>query len=134
MTSWRERGSRLARKLLATFPEGRRADLRYLDLSDSSLAVRFNPLAGVAVDQQPLAAANLVEVMKKIWPDAWGPRLEHVLRNACLALLAQPEATLADILRLLRSRRSAALRSSKASRSIAPSRKASVRRFSRAAT
>src|SRR5206468_12277537 len=33
--------------------------------------------------------------------DFWGPRMEHILRNALLTLLDQPEATLADILRLL---------------------------------
>ena len=36
-----------------------------------------------------------------IWADSWGPRLEHILRHALLALVEQPEATLADILRLL---------------------------------
>src|SRR5438132_1029690 len=30
-----------------------------------------------------------------------GPRTEHILRNALLALLDQPQATLADVLRLL---------------------------------
>jgi hypothetical protein len=34
-------------------------------------------------------------------PDSWGPRLEHILRNALLALLDQPDSTLADVLRLL---------------------------------
>jgi type IV secretory pathway TraG/TraD family ATPase VirD4 len=43
----------------------------------------------------------MLEVFKKIWHDSWGPRTEHVFRNALLALLDQPEATLADILRLI---------------------------------
>jgi hypothetical protein len=38
--------------------------------------------------------------MKKMWSDAWGVRMEHVLRNALLLLLDQPEATLLDIQRL----------------------------------
>src|SRR3989475_3418917 len=38
---------------------------------------------------------------QKIWIDTWGPRLEHILRNALLALLDQPEATLEGVLRLL---------------------------------
>jgi hypothetical protein len=42
-----------------------------------------------------------LEAFKKIWADSWGPRMEHILRNAVLALLDQPEPTLADILRLL---------------------------------
>jgi hypothetical protein len=38
--------------------------------------------------------------MKKMWDDAWGPRMEHILRNALLVLLDQEHATLPDILRL----------------------------------
>src|SRR5205085_10907937 len=44
--------------------------------------------------------SGLLEVFKKLWADSWGPRLEHILRNALFALLDQPGATLADILRL----------------------------------
>src|SRR5207237_3527431 len=40
-------------------------------------------------------------VFKKSWADSWGPRLEYILRNAFLALLEQPEPTLADVLTLL---------------------------------
>ena len=36
--------------------------------------------------------------MKKMWDDAWGPRMEHILRNAFLVLLNQEHATLPDIL------------------------------------
>ena len=35
-----------------------------------------------------------------MWPEAWGVRMEHIFRNALLALLDQPQATLPDILRL----------------------------------
>jgi hypothetical protein len=41
-----------------------------------------------------------MEVLKKMWGDAWGVRMEHILRNALFALLEQPAATLPDILRL----------------------------------
>jgi hypothetical protein len=27
-------------------------------------------------DKRPLAASGLLEVMKKMWDDAWGPRME----------------------------------------------------------
>src|SRR6266446_5837974 len=52
-----------------------------------------------------------MEAFKKMWPDAWGVRMEHVLRNTLLTLLEQPEATVGDILRLLddKSFRSAAV-------------------------
>ena len=38
----------------------------------------------------PLRAAGMVEVFKKLWPDDWGPRLEHLLRNVVFALLETP--------------------------------------------
>jgi hypothetical protein len=42
----------------------------------------------------------MIEVFKKMWPDAWGVRMEHILRNVLIALLEQPNATLHDVLRL----------------------------------
>jgi hypothetical protein len=41
-----------------------------------------------------------MEVFKKMWPDAWGVRMEHILRNVLMALLEQPDATLHDVLRI----------------------------------
>jgi hypothetical protein len=61
----------------------------------------WNASVSVREDKISLAASGLLEAFKKMWPDAWGVRMEHVLRNALLTLLEQPEATLADILRLL---------------------------------
>jgi len=43
----------------------------------------------------------MMEVFKKLWPDAWGVRMEHILRNVLMALLEQPDATLHDVLRML---------------------------------
>ena len=39
--------------------------------------------------------------MKKLWPDAWGVNMEHILRHALLALLEVPSSTMADIPKLL---------------------------------
>lgn len=90
----------LVGNVLPAVPEARRSELLYLDLPDPGQPYRFNPLAGVPVRSQPLAAAGLVEVFKKLWADSWGVRLEHVLRNAFLALLEHGGATLADVARL----------------------------------
>ena len=35
-----------------------------------------------------------------MWPEAWGVRMEHILRNVLMALLEQPAATMHDILRV----------------------------------
>jgi len=91
----------LVTRVLANIPDKRKADVIYLDLADQSRPFGFNPLAPVAPDKRPLAASGVLEVFKKLWADSWGPRLEHILRNALLALLDQPEATLADVPRLL---------------------------------
>src|SRR5256712_1597958 len=82
-------------------PVERRPDCIYFNVPDVAHPFGFNPLESVAPIRRPLAASGLLEVFKKIWIDTWGPRLEHILRNALLALLDQPEATLEGVLRLL---------------------------------
>src|SRR5438876_3303853 len=47
--------------------------------------------------------STLLETMalfKKMWPEAWGVRMEHILRNVLMALLEQSSATLHDVLRV----------------------------------
>jgi len=89
----------LVEKVLRAVPDKNKGDLIYFNVPDNPLG--FNPLEKVAPEKRTLAAAGLLDAFKKIWADSWGPRLEHILRNAFLALLDQPEATLTDVLRLL---------------------------------
>jgi type IV secretory pathway TraG/TraD family ATPase VirD4 len=91
----------LVERLLAWLPDSRKRDLVYFNVPDAVHPLSFNPLERVPPAKRSLAASGLLEVFKKLWADSWGPRLEHLLRNSLLALLDQPEATLADILRLL---------------------------------
>ena len=91
----------LVEKILVRMPEERTADLIYFNVPDRAIPLGFNPLERVPRSQRALAASQLLEVFKKLWSEFWGPRTEHILRNALLALLDQPEATLADVLRLL---------------------------------
>lgn len=79
--------------------------LIYLNAPDPVQPYGYNPLRSVAKDRIPLAASGLLEVLKKRFPDAWGPRMEHVLRNALFALLEYGNATLPDILRLITEKR-----------------------------
>jgi len=60
----------------------------------------YNPLRRVRQDKIPLAAAGLLDALRKLWPDAWGVRMEHVLRNSLYALLEREDSALPDILRL----------------------------------
>lgn len=82
-------------------PEERRQDVIYLNVPDLDQPIGFNPLQGIPPERRSLAAQELLEVMKKIWADSWGPRMEHILRNCLFTLLDQPDATLADMGRLL---------------------------------
>jgi type IV secretory pathway TraG/TraD family ATPase VirD4 len=77
-----------------------RDDVTYLNVSDPWLAFGYNPLRRVRDDKIPLAVSGLLETMRKLWPDAWGVRMEHVLRNCLYALLERDDSTLVDILRL----------------------------------
>ncbi len=72
----------------------------YWNVADPSSPYGYNPLHRVRKDKIPLAASGLLEAMKKLWSDAWGVRMEHVLRNALYALLEYEDATLPDILEL----------------------------------
>ncbi|HEY3287021.1 MAG TPA: DUF87 domain-containing protein [Gemmatimonadaceae bacterium] len=94
----------LVRAVAARIPLNQRAAIVFLDATNPTLQLRFNPLANVPESQRALAAAGLVEVFKKIWSDDWGPRLEHLLRNVVFTLLERPDSTLADIPRLIADR------------------------------
>src|SRR5713101_3455137 len=77
-------------------------DVIYLNATDPTQPYGYNPLRQVRASSIPLAASGLLEVFKKMWSDAWGVRMEHILRNALYALLEQKDATLSDIPRLFR--------------------------------
>lgn len=74
--------------------------LNYLDAADPNQPLGYNPLRRVRDDKIPLAASGFLDALKKLWPDAWGVRMEHVLRNSLYALLERDGSTLPDILRL----------------------------------
>ena len=90
----------LVERLSAWIPERARERVVLFDPATGS-GFGFNPLAAVPPAKRSLAVAGLVEVFKKTWLDSWGPRVEHLLRNALFALLEQPDATLSDVGRLL---------------------------------
>ncbi len=73
----------------------------YLDAADPGAPVGYNPLKQIADAHIPLAVSGLMEVFKKRFADAWGVRMEHVLRNALYAILDTGGGSLSDVLRLL---------------------------------
>ena len=91
----------LAERLVQQIPEWRKDDLVYLNAADPAQPYGYNPLRGVRADRVPLAASGLMEAFKKLWDEAWGVRMEHVLRQALYALIEYGQATLPDVLRIL---------------------------------
>src|SRR5258708_21522900 len=92
----------LAEQLVAQVPAERKQDLIYLNVPDPAQQYGYNPLRRVQKDKIPLAVSGLMEAFKKLWDEAWGVRMEHVLRNALYALIEFGDARLPDILRMLR--------------------------------
>jgi hypothetical protein len=90
----------LAERVWAWAPHALRDRITYLNAPDPTQPFGYNPLRRVRPDRIPLAAAGILETFRKQWPQAWGVRMEHVLRNALYALLERDDASLPDILRL----------------------------------
>lgn len=88
-------------KLLHHIPPHRKKDLIYLDFTDKKQPWKYNPLKKVSYENRPLVASSIIETFKKLWLQAWGVKLEHILRFTLLVLLDQPSATMADIPKML---------------------------------
>lgn len=70
----------------------------YWNLPDPSCLLGYNPLAPVEERYRSLVVSGLIDALKKQWEDAWGARMEHLLRYALLALLEREGSTLQDIM------------------------------------
>ncbi len=91
----------LAEAVLASVPRGRTNDVIVFDAGDTAFPISFNVLDCPNPANRPLVASGIVSAFKKLHGQFWGPRLEHILRNAVLALLETPGSTLVSLLRLL---------------------------------
>ncbi len=82
-------------------PEHRIQDVVYFNPADTAYPVAFNPLELDDPARKPNVCSEVIGVLKRMFGDSWGPRLEHILRYTLLALLDRPETTLLDISRIL---------------------------------
>jgi hypothetical protein len=71
-----------------------------IDPTDEEFTVAFNPLEKLEGVSSAEIAAELVEAFKKIWIDAWGARMEDLLRNTLIALI-EAELTLDNLPKFL---------------------------------
>lgn len=91
----------LAEAAVGLLPRRRGDDLVYFDPSDLARPIGFNLLARLPEDHRPLVADGVVAAFRAIWPDFWGPRLEHIFAHAVRSLMDVPDATLLYLPRLL---------------------------------
>ncbi len=90
--------------VLDFIPENRIDDVVIIDPSDSQYPASFNPLANVDPGFKHQLTQGLIEVMEKQFGANWTPRLEHVFRFTCLALLDYPHATMRGMISMLTDR------------------------------
>ena len=72
----------------------------YWNVADPHNPHGYNPITRASVALRPIVCSGLIDALKKQWADAWGVRMEHLLRYAVLALLEQPRAEIRDVMRL----------------------------------
>jgi len=77
-----------------------KGDVILWNVADPNSPYGYNPLTRTSKALRPLVASGLVEALKKQWADAWGVRMEHLLRYSILALLEQPRTDVRDIMRM----------------------------------
>ena len=91
----------LVAQVKAAVPPEQQQRLIDFNVPDSAQPYGYNPLRYVHPNKRSLAASGMLEVMQRLWPDAWGVNMEHLLRHILLALLEVPGSTLPDIIKLL---------------------------------
>ena len=92
----------LAKQVLAEIPRRRKNDVVLFNATEPGTCPGLNPLRQLEPRDRALVVSNILATMKKLWgAEAWGPRTEHLLRHALLALTEVRGATLADARALL---------------------------------
>jgi hypothetical protein len=97
----------LLQELLATIPENRKEDVIVFDPSDREWPVGLNILSpGINFtnkeDEQEWITSSVLAIFAKITAkEYWGPRMEHILRNATLTALQTPNPSLYTLQQLL---------------------------------
>lgn len=90
--------------MLDYIPRERMEDVCIIDPADIDFPVSFNPLSNVDPMFKFQLTQGLIEVFQKQFGANWTPRLEHVFRFTCLALLDYPHATMRGMISMLTDR------------------------------
>lgn len=82
-------------------PADRIDDVVYFNPADTAYPLGFNPMEVWDPNQKNNISSEIIGVLKRMFGDSWGPRLEYILRYTILALLDRPNTTMLDITRML---------------------------------
>ncbi len=86
---------------LKFIPGSRVDDVVYFNPADTAHPLGFNPLEVTDENQKTNISSEVIGVLKRMFGESWGPRLEYILRYTILALLDHPNTTMLDITRML---------------------------------
>ena len=82
-------------------PGSRLKDVVYFNPADTAYPLGFNPLEVTDPNMKTNISSEVIGVLKRMFGESWGPRLEYILRYTILALLDHPNTTMLDITRML---------------------------------
>lgn len=82
-------------------PADRIDDVVYFNPADTAYPLGFNPMEVWDPNQKNNISSEIIGVLKRMFGESWGPRLEYILRYTILALLDRPNTTMLDITRML---------------------------------
>lgn len=86
---------------LRFIPQSRIKDVVYFNPADTANPVGFNPMEVFDPNLKNNTSSEIIGVLKRMFGESWGPRLEYILRYTILALLDHPDTTMLDITRML---------------------------------
>lgn len=86
--------------VLERVPDRHRERVIVVDPADAAQPVGLNPLRPQGIDPE-LAAEHLISIAHRLWAQSWGVRSQDLIYAAVRTLVADPDATLVDILPIL---------------------------------
>ena len=86
---------------LRFIPAHRIDDVVYFNPADTLHPLGFNPMEVIDPNLKNNTSSEIIGVLKRMFGESWGPRLEYILRYTILALLDHPNTTMLDITRML---------------------------------
>ncbi|MFA5532572.1 MAG: type IV secretion system DNA-binding domain-containing protein [Candidatus Shapirobacteria bacterium] len=92
----------LCNSILDYVPSNRINDVCYFNPADPEYMYPLNVLEAKNESQKELIASGVLSIFKKLYGNvSWGPRLEHILRNAVLTLVNTPGSDMTHIVEIL---------------------------------